>query len=397
VTWLTLASSPTPVRIAGIELPIGRTNAAKTPATTETAKTAPPAAAPAPATRPDAAKPPPAAPESRPAATAPAEAAHQPPPEAPAAVPPAPAPAPAPPPSPARTAEPAPPPPPPTVKAPAPAPRLPRVAAGPPLRAAPDPALVQDSPGGPLPMVGRDGREPWQVYARPFDASDKRPRIALVIYGLGISAAATEAAIQGLPGAISLAFSPYADDIRTWIGKARAAGHEALLMAPMEPDNYPAFDPGPRALLTTLDPTQNAERLQWILGRATGYIGVMNAMGSRFTTSRRQIAPILRALKSRGLMFLDNRGGGVLGEAAGEVGVPFAASAFFIDEIAARTAIDQRLEDLERLARQAGRTIAMGFPYPVTLERVAAWAQGVESRGFVLAPVSALATRPEKR
>ena len=123
----------------------------------------------------------------------------------------------------------------------------------------------------------------------------------------------------------------------------------------------------------------------------------MNAMGSRFTTSRRQIAPILRALKSRGLMFLDNRGGGVLGEVAGDVGVPFAASAFFIDEIAARPAIDQRLEEIERLSRQAGRAIALGFPYPVTLERVAAWAQGVESRGFVLAPVSARATRPEKR
>jgi polysaccharide deacetylase 2 family uncharacterized protein YibQ len=74
--------------------------------------------------------------------------------------------------------------------------------------------------------------------------------------------------------------------------------------------------------------------------------------------------------------------------------VPFAASAFFLDEIAARPAIDQRLSELERLARRSGRAIAMGFPYPVTLERVALWAQKVDSRGFVLAPVSALAIQP---
>jgi len=33
----------------------------------------------------------------------------------------------------------------------------------------------------------------------------------------------------------------------------------------------------------------------------------------------------------------------------------------------------------------------MGFPYPVTIERVAAWATGLEGRGVVLAPVSAIA------
>ena len=76
-------------------------------------------------------------------------------------------------------------------------------------------------------------------------------------------------------------------------------------------------------------------------------------------------------------------------------GMPFAASAFFIDEKAARPAIDARLEELETLARQTGRAVALGYPYPVTLERVAAWARGVEKRGFVLAPVSALAARAE--
>jgi len=245
--------------------------------------------------------------------------------------------------------------------------------------------------------VGADGREAWRVYARPFDGKDRRPRIALVVYGLGISAAATEAAIQGLPGAITLAFSPYGDELNTWIGKARAAGHEVMLMAPMEPDNYPVFDPGPQGLLTSLQPTQNVERLEWMLSRATGSIGVVSHLGSRFTASRRHMAPVLRELKRRGLMYLDSHGGGVPVEVANRVGVPFAASAFFVDDRAARDAIDRRLDQIEQLARRSGRAVALGYSYPVTLERVAAWAQTVEERGFVLAPVSALARRVEPK
>lgn len=417
VAWLTLASSPKPIRIGGIELRLGHAPApapsAKSTAPAKGAEAAGSAAKPAPAAVAPEGPPKPATESARPEPATPEPAkpeAPKPPAAAPPPAPPAPKPAtaappasatPAPSPPPTRTPEATPPaavpPPPPSAAAPPPQLRLPHLAVGPPLRTAPDPALLQQSPIGPLPKVGNDGREAWKVYARPFDDKDKRPRIAVVIYGLGISPAATEAAIQGLPGAISLAFSPYADDLRNWIAEARAAGHEVLLTAPMEPDDYPAIDPGPQALLTSLNQTQNAERLQWILGRATSYVGVMNAIGSRFAASRRQLGPVLQALKSRGLMFLDSHGGGVLGEVAEQVGVPFAASAFFLDEIAARPAVDQRLAELERLARRAGRAIAMGFAYPVTLERVALWAQKVESRGFVLAPVSALATRPAAR
>ena len=104
--------------------------------------------------------------------------------------------------------------------------------------------MLEQSPLGPLPRIGPDGLEPWRVYARPFDATDLRPRVAVVMSGLGLSNAATEAAIQGLPGAVTLAFQPYSDGLQRWIGLARAAGHETLLNLPMEPQDYPQSDPG---------------------------------------------------------------------------------------------------------------------------------------------------------
>jgi len=260
---------------------------------------------------------------------------------------------------------------------------------------APDPALIEHGRQGPLPVIGPHGREPWQVYARPFDQSDKRPRIAIVITDLGLSGAATETAIQQLPGAVTLSFSPYAKGLDQWTNLARAAGHEVLLDLPMEPMDYPNQDPGPYTLLTSLDPRQNLFKMQWLLSRATGYVGVTNHMGSRFTTSGPDLKPVLEAIKDRGLLFLDSRSSdqSVAAKMAEQIGMAWAYNNRFIDAVASRDAIDAQLAAVEKIAKKSGYAIAMGSAYPVTMERVADWIPKAESRGFAIAPVSAIADK----
>jgi polysaccharide deacetylase 2 family uncharacterized protein YibQ len=267
------------------------------------------------------------------------------------------------------------------------------------LTIAPDPALVQRTPLGPLPIIAPDGRRAWQVYARPFEASDKRPRIAILVSGLGTSEAATEAAIQGLPGGVTLAFWPYSDKLDHWIKLARAAGHEVVLNLPMEPENYPAFDPGPKTLLTSLSPQQNLERLEWALSRVTGYVGVADFQGSRFTASRRDLEPVLETLNQRGLIFVDSRATprSMTPEIAYLMGLPWASNSRFLDDAqVSRTAIDARLRELETIARTEKRALGIGAAYPVTLERISTWAKGLNEKGFALAPVTAvLEGRPQ--
>jgi polysaccharide deacetylase 2 family uncharacterized protein YibQ len=41
-----------------------------------------------------------------------------------------------------------------------------------------------------------------------------------------------------------------------------------------------------------------------------------------------------------------------------------------------------------------GSAIAMGRPYPATLERLGEWAAGLGGRGFALVPISELARVP---
>jgi hypothetical protein len=257
----------------------------------------------------------------------------------------------------------------------------------------PDPDLLELSRFGPLPRVSTSGRKPWRAYARPFDTSDKRPRIGIVISQLGFSGAVTESAIWQLPAAITLSFAPNARGLGNWIGLARAAGHEVLIEIPMEPVDFPANDPGPDTLLTSLTAEENRTRLRTLLGRVSGYVGVVNQMGSRFTTSEPHLRPVLTELRDRGLMFVDSRSSlhSVAARTATEMRLPRAINNRFIDADVSRTAIDSRLAELERIARASGHAVGIGQPHPVTLERLRIWTRKIELRGFALAPISALA------
>ena len=255
----------------------------------------------------------------------------------------------------------------------------------------PDP--VSNEPEGPLPVIVPGGHVAWQVHARPFEITDPGiPRVALVIAGLGLSQAATEAAIQQLPGAVTLAFVPYAHNLEDWIAQARAAGHEVLLELPMEPFDYPDRDPGPHTLLTTLDSEENLARLGWLLDRFTGYVGVTSFMGAKFTTSAEAMEPILTELNDRGLLYLDSKASrnGVASDLANELELPSVTSDRFIDLQASRMAIDARLFELERIAKSAGKAVGVGFPYPVTIERVSRWARALGKKRYALAPLSAV-------
>ena len=77
----------------------------------------------------------------------------------------------------------------------------------------PDPQLVEKTDIGPLPIIGKDGRQPWRVYSRPFNALEKRPRVAIVMVGLGVSFNATESAVADLPGEVTLSFEPFSEKL----------------------------------------------------------------------------------------------------------------------------------------------------------------------------------------
>lgn len=255
------------------------------------------------------------------------------------------------------------------------------------LPRAPIAGLFSNGPGGPLPVIAPDGRTPAEAYARPF-TSDGRPKIAMVIGGLGLNAKATREAIEGLPAEVTLSFVPYAEGLQGWIDLARDRGHEVLLEAPMEPTDYPENDPGPYTLMAAAPASETVSKLEWLLSRATGYYGLTNYLGSRFVTSDAAMTAFTGALRARGLAFVDDgsaarRGGGI----------PRASADRIIDDQLAGDAIDQQLLALEAAALQHGQALGAGFAYPVTIAQVARWTMQLDERGYQLAPASALTKR----
>ncbi len=258
---------------------------------------------------------------------------------------------------------------------------------------APDPLLIENTAFGTLPKIHADGRKPWQVYARPFDHRDPRPRIALVVGDLGLSRVATDAAISRLPGSVTLAFEVQGTAIGAWLERARSAGHETLLSLPMEPFDFPRSDPGPRTLLTSLPNTDNLERLLRFLGEGTGYVGITTLSGARFSTDVPKSTAILEETRRRGLLVFDAQvvSHSVIGHIARQLNLPAALNNRTIDALPSPDSIDTALAALEQTARVEGSAVGLATPLPVTIERIELWAKGLSSRGIVLAPISAVA------
>lgn len=209
-------------------------------------------------------------------------------------------------------------------------------------------------------------------------------KVAIVVEGLGLNRAATEAALTKLPPSVTLAFSPYARDLKRLMDRAKQRGHEVLIEVPMESKAFPADDPGPLGLLTSLEAKDNQERLETILKEASGAVGVFDSMGSKFRESQSHIGEVLSKLKAQNLFYVQGRPG----IRVGDTEVPSATTDVVIDEKPFRAALDARFDYAERLAKYQGSSVAVMAARPISFERLALWAEQLPKKGVALAPVS---------
>jgi polysaccharide deacetylase 2 family uncharacterized protein YibQ len=259
------------------------------------------------------------------------------------------------------------------------------------LPPAPVAELVEESQYGPLPRVATDGRRPIDVYARPSryvvaKAGDP-PRVAILVTGLGLPDTPAGDVLKGLPAPVSVAYGAYGRNLQESVSRARDNGHEVLLQIPLEPNNYPTVDPGPHTLLTSLPPEENMKRLQWLMSRYTGYVGVTNHMGEKFEAASRSMTPVLEELKRRGLLYIDD--GSVkestVSQIAGTIGLDYSVVSVQIDA----SNLAKQLAQLEATAKERGAAIGVVKATPATVKQLSDWAAKLQAKGFVLVPVSA--------
>ena len=240
----------------------------------------------------------------------------------------------------------------------------------------------------------RGGQPVWLANAVPAGEAAGRPMVAIVFDDLGLNRPNARRVIA-LPGPLTLSFMTYADDLDAMTASARAAGHELLVHMPMEPIDD-SLDAGRNVLSVALDTDEVRRRLEWGLGRFSGYVGINNHMGSRFTAYPSGMAVVMAELKRRGLLFLDSKTAvsSVGGRLADRLGVPFIERDIFIDNAPDDPeSMRRQLGRLETLARQRGAAVGIGHPHSATIDVLASWLAGLSDRGFVLVPISALVQR----
>ncbi len=235
-----------------------------------------------------------------------------------------------------------------------------------------------------------DALPPGTVDDLSTDPGDlKQTRVALVIDDLGLHPARTEAVIQ-LPGTMTLSFLPYGGLVRPLARQASQAGHEIMLHLPMEP--HGPQDPGPQALRRDLTPQDFDYRLAWAFSQFDGYAGFNNHMGSRLTEDWGAMKRLMEAMKGRGLYFLDSltSPNSVAFKASRQAGMPTLVRHVFLDHDPSYDAVRRRLNQTLRRAKKQGAAIAIGHPYPSTVQALRDWMPEVAAMGVEFVPASAL-------
>ena len=236
---------------------------------------------------------------------------------------------------------------------------------------------------------------PLAKYARPFENSDGKPTVSIIVSGLGINWGRTQAAIDELPPEVTLSFAPTASNLTTWVRRARRAGHEVLIELPLEPYDYGRLRPHPHVLQVAVSPEVNKQRLGRVLASANGYAGLLNYQGGKFATDLEIVQPVVAEMNARGIAFFEDGSlaKSAFSDAAVTEGMPFGKSNAWIDARPEADEIANQFLRLEAEALENGAALGTGMSFPVTIDMLKEWIPSLEEKGIVLAPATYHAKR----
>ncbi len=202
----------------------------------------------------------------------------------------------------------------------------------------------------------------------PAVALPADPVIALIIDDLGYRYAEGVRATR-LPGPVVCAVLPDTPRGEVLAELANASGKEVLLHMPMQSmDSDLSQEPG----VMSIDDSRPrfAHRLERGLGSVPHVIGINGHRGSLLTRHPGHMRWLMDELDDRKLLFVDSYTThlSVALQLADEVGVPATRRNVFLDNDVSPARIQAEFERLVRLAHRDGSAVAIGHPYPATLE-----------------------------
>ena len=251
------------------------------------------------------------------------------------------------------------------------------------LASAPNDLIINEN----LPIIGRKGETSFDIYKRPFDDKDERPRIAFVITGVQ-----DMKELADFSPSFTIAVNPHSDKPHDSANKARQSGHEILLELPIEPFDYPESDPGQGTILSSMSEQENKERFLAFLKSAYGYVGIIPSQPSVFLSDKDLFLRVLWHLKQRGLMLLYNNPNpsDAIKNTAFQQGVPVGFVTVNFDNDLSLEEIKNALLKLEIASIETGRAVGVANANPLLLSVINDWSKGLKEKGIAFAPVSSV-------
>lgn len=222
----------------------------------------------------------------------------------------------------------------------------------------------------------------------PLPASAESVRtLVIIIDDIGNHLANGLRAIA-LPGKLNLAILPHTPNSVELARRTAAAGKEVLLHTPMSNLRHRTLGPG----ALTADMTRQQLRTALIadLDSTPHVRGVSNHMGSQLTRMREPMEWVMEELAGRDLYFLDSRTSPqtLAATVASEYGISNLSRQVFLDNKADTLAIHARFLQLLDRADREGIGVAIGHPYPKTLDYLQAVLPILSAAGYRLALIS---------
>ena len=217
------------------------------------------------------------------------------------------------------------------------------------------------------------------------------PRIAIIIDDLGYRLANGRRAID-LPGPITFSFLPGSPRAKVLANHAHASGKEVLLHLPLQADSSVDHDE-PSEIGLDMSRARVGDTFTQALEAVPHVVGINSHRGSLLTRHPGHMAWLMEEIAKREqLFFIDSftTHHSVAMQIAREGGVDAVKRDVFLDPDRSPETVAREFERMKKLARQRGQVVAIGHPYPSTLELLERELPRLIEEGFELVSVSEL-------
>ena len=219
--------------------------------------------------------------------------------------------------------------------------------------------------------------------------------VAIIIDDLGHSLKKGEAFIE-LPAPITFAILPHTAHSKALAESANSANKEVIVHLPMA--NLKNTPIGPGGLTASQPRVDFLLALDAAIADVPFAKGMNNHTGSYLTQQPEQMSWLMSDMKRRGFYFVDSRTtpNSIARDTAEKLGVVTSSRDVFLDNERSIESIDLAFQKLIEKAEENGTAIAIGHPYPETLEYLTMALPRLKSMGISVLSVSELIKRQQQ-